>query len=283
MLEAGSKDPTTLGDGYYDIEVTGRRYDSLGQRLSCFGGTSNHWGGHSHPLGEHIFSNRPGFPGWPISYADYSYHLPEAQSWLNLISFDELPAGKTSLESGLLAGQKNLAAIQFQFSNPILRLGDQPTADKFATLGNVDVVVDTRVTDIVLDEGGAKVASLAVRHMPSGATGTVPVATLFLCGGGVENPRLMLWSGRKYQKGNPLLGGPNELAGKYFMEHPSISPVDIYSTRAPTSAGWRRSHAAKASAMWCCAPPMISCCSTHSAASACISRTSRRSSLRYSN
>ena len=44
ILEAGGRDLSqAAGAGYYDLEVTGRSYDSLGQRLSVFGGTSNHW------------------------------------------------------------------------------------------------------------------------------------------------------------------------------------------------------------------------------------------------
>ncbi len=80
VLEAGGRDLSVAqGEGYYDIEVTGRAYSTLGRRLSVFGGTSNHWGGHSHPLSPMIFNNRPGFPGWPIAYADY-LHLPERRA-----------------------------------------------------------------------------------------------------------------------------------------------------------------------------------------------------------
>jgi hypothetical protein len=63
------------------------------------------------------------------------------------------------------------------------------------------------------------------------------VSQLFLAAGGIENPRLMLWSARKYRPGNPLAGGPNALTGKFFMEHPSIEPVEIYiDSRADISA-----------------------------------------------
>ncbi len=57
----------------------------------------------------------------------------------------------------------------------------------------------------------------------------------------------MLWSARNYAAGNPLAGGPNNLSGKYFMEHPSLSPVEIYiDSRAdiagPCPASHRRPH-----------------------------------------
>ena len=228
ILEAGGRDlADAQGAGYYELDVTGRAYASLGRRLSVFGGTSNHWGGHSHPLSPRVFENRPGFPGWPISYADFALQLNEAQSWLNLGPFDREPA-PTGVERDLLGHAQNLMALHFQFSNPLRHFGDAPTQERYAGVPGIDIVLDTRVIDIVLDGDGRKVSSLVAMHLPSGATATLPVKQLFLAAGGIENPRLMLWSARKYPAGNPLAGGPNKLTGKYFMEHPSIMPVEIY-------------------------------------------------------
>ncbi|HVX82489.1 MAG TPA: GMC oxidoreductase [Devosiaceae bacterium] len=228
ILEAGGRDLSQAqGEGYYDIEVTGRPIGSLGRRLSVFGGTSNHWGGHSHPLSPLVFANRPGFPGWPIAYSDYALHLDEAQGWLNLGPFPSKTT-PTGIERDLLGRTQNLAALHFQFSNPLRHFGDAPTQARYAELAGIDIVLDTRVTDIRLDAGGTRVESLDVFHLPSARTATVPVKLLFLATGGIENPRLLLWSARKYAAGNPLAGGPNALTGKYFMEHPSLSPAEIY-------------------------------------------------------
>jgi hypothetical protein len=228
ILEAGGTDVGNAdGDGYYNLDVTGRGYAALGQRLSVFGGTSNHWGGHSHPLSEAIFDNRKGFPGWPITYQDYALHLPEAMAWLSLGPFEQHPGG-TGIERDLIAHAQNLKALHFQFSNPIRRFGDTATQQHYASAANIDVLLNTRVTDIGLDEGGTSVKQLAIFNLPSKHAAIMPVRQLFLCSGGIENARLMLWSARKYRTGNPLGGGPNKLAGKYFMEHPSLSPVEIY-------------------------------------------------------
>jgi choline dehydrogenase-like flavoprotein len=237
VLEAGGTDVGNAdGDGYYNLDVTGRGYAPLGQRLTVFGGTSNHWGGHSHPMNPVIFDNRKDIPGWPITYQDYALHLPEAMSWLSLGAFDKEP-GSTGIERDLLGHAQNLQAFHFQFSNPVRRFGDAPTQQHYSAAPAIDVVVNTRVTDIVLNDGGTGVKQLEVFHLPSGGTATVPVKQLFLCSGGIDNPRLMLWSARKYQAGNPLGGGPNNLTGKYFMEHPSLTPVEIYvDGRADVSA-----------------------------------------------
>jgi choline dehydrogenase-like flavoprotein len=227
VIEAGGRDlGNAQGEGYYEIEVTGRDYGALGRRLSVFGGTSNHWGGHSHPLSPLVFGNRKDFPGWPIAYADYALHLEEAQDWLNLKPFRK--EGLTGLERDLLGQAQSLDALHFQFSNPIRRFGDAATQDRYAAVSGIDVVLETRVTDIRLDPGGTRVAGLELRHLPSGRTASIPAGELFLAAGGIENPRLMLWSARRFRAGNPLAGGRNALTGKYFMEHPSLSPVEIY-------------------------------------------------------
>lgn len=229
VLEAGGRDLSKgQGKGYYDLDVTGRGYATIGERLSVFGGTSNHWGGHSHPLSPSIFDNRPGFPGWPIAYADYALHLPEAQAWLNLGPFDPNEPRSSGIERDLLGHAQNLASLHFQFSNPLRHFGDDPTQAHYATLPGIDIVLDTRVSDIHLDPGGGKVDSIDLLHLPSGKTAQLVVPQLFLCTGGIENARLMLWAARNYATGNPLAGGPNALTGKYFMEHPSVSPVEIY-------------------------------------------------------
>ncbi|HVW93414.1 MAG TPA: GMC oxidoreductase [Devosia sp.] len=237
VIEAGRADlSNSTGAGYYELDVTGRGYTPIGQRLSALGGTSNHWGGHSHPLNPVIFGNRKGFPGWPIAYADYALHLPEAQDWLNLGAFSDTRE-KTGVERDLLGHAQNLGALHFQFSNPIRRLGDDATRTQFAAEPGIDIVFDTRVVDIHLDAGGGRVDRLDLFHLSSRRTASVPVSQLFLAAGGIENPRLMLWSARKYRPGNPLAGGPNALTGKFFMEHPSIEPVEIYiDSRADISA-----------------------------------------------
>ncbi|MDR3472896.1 MAG: GMC family oxidoreductase [Devosia sp.] len=228
VIEAGGRDLSqSQGEGYYDLEVTGRPYSSLGRRLSVFGGTSNHWGGHSHPLSPMIFDNRPGFPGWPIAYADYALHLREAQDWLNLGPFEKDPV-PTGVERDLLGHAQNLAALHFQFSNPLRHFGDEPTQQDYARRPGIDIMLDTRVTDMHLDPAGRSVQTLDLMHLPSGVSASAPVKLVFLAAGGIENPRLMLWAGRKYRAGNPLEGGPNRLTGKYFMEHPSLSPAEIY-------------------------------------------------------
>jgi GMC oxidoreductase len=238
LLEAGGRDdPLALGEGYYEIESSGIKTPALGTRLSSFGGTSNHWTGQSHPFSPTIFKDRPGIAGWPIFYEDYAVHLPEAQAWLGLPPF--YPPGVTSsLERGLFANHPDLQVLQFQTPKPLPLLGDAVTQKRYSNYEDIDVLIDTRLVDITLNSIGEAVASAELVHFPSGRRRSIPVRALILCTGGIENARLMLWAGRKYTAGNPLNGGPNNLTGRFYTEHPVYHPVDIYfDSRADLSDG----------------------------------------------
>ena len=228
LLEAGgSEDPLALGAGYYEIESSGLNMPMLGTRLSSFGGSSNHWTGQSHPFSPTIFKDRPGIAGWPIAYEDYAYHLPEAQAWLGLQPFQD-PEAPSGIGSGLIGNDEDLRIIRLQTSDPVPLLGDAETERRYAGYDDIDVLLDTRLVDIDLDADGRGVAAIDLIHGPSRQRRRIPLGNLILCAGCIENARLLLWAGRKYPSGNPFLGGPNNLTGKYFTEHPVYQPVDIY-------------------------------------------------------
>jgi choline dehydrogenase-like flavoprotein len=227
LLEAGGRDdPLALGEGYYEIESRGARTPALGTRLSAFGGTANHWTGQSHPFSPTIFVDRPGIPGWPIVYEDYAVHVPEAADWLGLAPFYP-PGATSSLERGLFANHADVNVLQFLSPKKLPVLGDAATQKRYAEDAAIDVLTDTRLVDIALDTAGQRVASVELAHA-GGRRTTIPVRALIVCAGGIENARLMLWAGRRYPAGNPLLGGPKELTGKYYTEHPVYFPADIY-------------------------------------------------------
>jgi choline dehydrogenase-like flavoprotein len=228
IIEAGNADDTaSVGDDFYRVIATGRDYVATGSRLMAFGGTSNHWGGHSLPLSREAFGARPHIAAWPIDYEDYVPHLERAGRFLNLRAFNAA-AGPVSIETGILAGHQDLIATGFQYSDPTVRLGDTQYVEQMRVRTDIDVLVDTRVTDIDLATGEARVNAISIMHRPSRETKTVVAPQLFLCAGGIENARVLLWSGRKYAKGNPLLGGPNQLTGTHFTEKPYIWPIELF-------------------------------------------------------
>lgn len=228
VVEAGNAvDTVSLGDDIYEIVQTGRPLPELGTRLLAFGGSSNHWGGHSRPMSREAFGNRPGFPAWPIGYDDYAAYIAEAGEFLNVAPFEQ-PRKPSSIVSGIFAGHQHLEATQFHYSDPQVHFGDPGFVSQMQSDRRIDVLVDTRLIDIDLSSDGARVESISVLHRPSRETAKLAISQLFLCTGGVENARILLWSGRKYSSGNPLVGGPNELSGTHFTEKPYFWPVEMF-------------------------------------------------------
>lgn len=226
VIEAGlPEEPFAQGDGYYDIDITGRSYFPLGSRLSAFGGTSNHWGGNCHPLPPELFEDSGG--DWPMAYQDYARHLDDAARFLDVEPFS---AGATSaaFSSGVFAGNRELSVLGFRFSAPVARFGDDAGIARMRADASVDYLLGCRVLDLALDAAGQAVASAQVLDRRSRETLTLPVRTLILAAGGIESARLMLWAARNYQPGNPLAGGPARLTGANFTEKPFIAPVDTY-------------------------------------------------------
>jgi choline dehydrogenase-like flavoprotein len=220
----GIDDPADVGDESYELDVTGLPYDKFGSRLATFGGTSNHWGGQSHPMSRSSFETALAGHSWPIDYFEYLMHLPDALEFLRLKEFADPDAPMPASNAYRLA--ENLHLDEFQVSSPILRIGDEETVGKYVEDQAIQLLPGTRITQIQLSESTEKVASLT--GLKNGKFQQVNGRNFILASGGIENARLMLWSARQYAAGNPLQGGPNKLTGKYFMEHPHISPLDIF-------------------------------------------------------
>lgn len=230
VIEAGSVDkPLNADDDMYQLVSTGLDYLETGTRLNAFGGTSNHWGGHCRPLSPALFE-REGPGRWPIRNEDFAPYVADACKFLNVAPFDE--GGKVpSIVSGVLADHQYLNATRFRLSRPIVRLGNAEVVAQYRASATIDILTDTRLMDIELSSGGDRVEAISILHRPSRETARVPIRQLFLCTGGIENARLLLWAGRNLPAGNPLAGGPNALTGKTFSDKHYYAPVDIFFDR----------------------------------------------------
>jgi choline dehydrogenase-like flavoprotein len=252
VVEVGGKnDPLNLGKGDYEIEATGHYIERLGQRSTGFGGSADLWGGQTAPFSPQIFDNRGDIAGWPIFYQDYAVHLPEARKWLELAASQNLHS-PISFEQGIFEGYEGLCSVRFDFPTHPTAGSGAAAIEKFAGMKNVDVLLRAKASDIVLNSDGTGVELLEITDQRTGAVRRLPTGCLLLCAGGIENARLLLWSGRKYAATNPLVGGPNELTGKYFMEHPVIWPLELFlDSRADISSTIRNTIAGEdTKAMW---------------------------------
>jgi hypothetical protein len=226
LLEQGNPhNLTDDGGDDYSLDVTGLPYPRIGTRLAGFGGTSNLWSGQSHPLSPRVFDDRSAVPGWPISWQDYALDVPDAAAWLRLGDVRRDLFGEPRFDWWRTI--KDLTTDEFRLSAPLVRLGERAYLDQIDAHDHQFLATDVRVTDIHLDAEQSSVRSVEVVHLPSRQRKRLKVRNILFACGAIEVARLFLWASR-HHPGGPLAGGRRQLTGKFFMEHPHISPMAIY-------------------------------------------------------
>jgi choline dehydrogenase-like flavoprotein len=208
-LDLGS----SVGYQYYDLSFS---------RARAFGGTSSRW--HMHVVGDEgwmarpyepiDFEARPGIPwtGWPFGpdhLAPY-YHRAGPIADLGTEAFDA--------DAFERPGMRRLPLPADRVETAVLKRGMTAFTrhrDRFATLPDVTVVHHATVLDLVSEGEPAEVRRLEVA-ITRGRRVTATARRFILAAGGLENPRLLLWSRGHHPAG---LGNGRDLVGRFFMEH----------------------------------------------------------------
>lgn len=233
MLESGGFEYDQKTQSLYQGKNVGLPYFPLdSSRLRFFGGTTNHWGGYCQPLNEFDFKKHDhiSHSGWPIDITDLeSYYLQ---------TMKELHLGPFEWKSEYW--EEHSAKKTLKFSNPRMenRVLQIVTSDyrNFAhnyrkdleTSKNINTYLNANVTDIACNESGNSVRQVAVNTL-EGKQFSVKAKNFVLAAGGIENPRIMLFSNKQHKNG---LGNQYDLIGRFFAEHPRFTVGKIYPASA---------------------------------------------------
>ena len=243
VLESGGRSPDPWADSLNAIESVGSRrvMDQTKVRNRIFGGASQTWSGRLAAFDAIDFAERAWVPfsGWPISRATFERFLPRTLPHLGAAIADNtdpvirraaLGAGADRFDPDLLddyvwtysrgtAGRLPFLPRITCASAPERRPGAFRACAAFvnATLVHIDTAA-----------GGTAVTGLTVRGPDGLVRRVVPRATI-LCGGGIENARMMLASNRIVRTG---VGNARDQVGRYLMDHPRgvsalVKPRDI--------------------------------------------------------
>lgn len=224
-------------------------------RVHGVGGSTLHYQGEAHRFAEHSFSSRSQFGyglDWPIGYAELAPYYQQAEQLLGVAGSADNPfkvargdyptpahplspisqilaAGARQLGWSLLPNPLALPSRSVDGRLPCQHSGgcnygcvfkakssvDQAVIPRAEQTGNLTLITDTQVSQLVLDERGdiqqvhcAKLNSDSQQIQTAQHT-TLSAKRYVLAAGGVETPRLMLASG---------LGNHNDQVGRYFME-----------------------------------------------------------------
>lgn len=191
-------------------------------RRRLFGGSQMLWGGWCTTLAELDLESREWVPdsGWPISMTE-------------LLPYYDRAAGITGLHPSAARPVPERPAIgdglveRHYYFAPRRRTIRETFQQRLADSENVTVCLGFNVTSFAGGQSRRRIQTIQARAL-NGAQLSVTAKYFVLAAGGIENARLLLANG---------LGNDNDVAGRYFMEHPHVV---LGSVRLPDRARWEK-------------------------------------------
>ncbi len=238
LLESGGLEFDQQIQSLYSGDNTGLpSFDIDVNRLRYFGGTTNHWAGHSRPLDPIDFEEKEWMPhsGWPITRADLETYYQRAQPVLQLGGYDYENLAKLTRATGLeaLALDERRLKTAVYGQSPPTRFGIE-YRNELARAANIQVYLYANVLELLPNESAVHVDYLRVASF-KGPRFRVAARQFILATGGMENARLLLLSKQFTPEG---LGNRNDLVGRYFMDHVLLRPgLDVSFTHPGLQLG----------------------------------------------
>ena len=227
VVESGgtATDPGTSALNDVDNVGAPRFPDQTLMRSRILGGTSHLWTGRCTSFDPHEYDRRPWVPhsGWPITSNDITSYLDRAATHLGLghgsgFSGDGFWALTGRPRPPVRLDETDVRAFFWQFSrtrNPVEPVHFGPSL--LAGPGdNIHVVTNATAVHLDTNEAGSAIRSVEVAT-PDDRRRTIHARRIVLCGGGIENARLLLASNRQVPHG---LGNERDLVGRFLMDHP---------------------------------------------------------------
>ena len=211
----------------------GAQYPLEVARLRYFGGSTNHWGGQCHRMFEMDFEPQPNIEhsGWPIRKADLDPYYDRALKVLEIAPgferFDDLE--KNLRDYPRLLGQRN------ESFEPMVWLKSPPTRmgkkyrPAIASSQRGRCFLHANAIELSPDEQGSTILRLEAKTL-GGRRSRFKARLYVLCGGTVENARLLLLSDSVIPGG---VGNRHDLVGRFFAEHAAEAFVDRMVLAAP--------------------------------------------------
>jgi choline dehydrogenase-like flavoprotein len=234
VLESGDTEFDAATQALYEGLNVGLPYFPLDtSRMRYFGGTTNHWGGVCRPMDAEDFEVKDWVPlsGWPIGKADLDPFYERARvitqvpspewdidAWLHMDSDQPLPLDPNRVVTRVAQVLKRAS-----------RSFAKRYHDDLEGAANVSVYLRANATEIRTDDVGTTATGVQVATL-AGNRFSVSARQYVVAVGGIENPRLLLASNRRFPAG---LGNGSDFVGRCFLEHPRflggmVAPADSH-------------------------------------------------------
>jgi choline dehydrogenase-like flavoprotein len=220
LVESGGFEFETETQLLYQGENIGLPYfDLVAARLRYFGGSTNHWAGTCRPFEAFDLAAHDWIveSGWPIGIQDLDRSYARAgelcglqsdewstDAWIERSPHPPLPLDPAAVETRIA---QNVPDTRRRFSR---NYRDELDA------ADARIVLNSNLVEIEVDEQADFVSGLRLRTL-TGVEFRAMARHYVLAAGGIENPRLLLASTRRFPAG---VGNGEDLVGRYFLEHP---------------------------------------------------------------
>ena len=215
MLESGGRTVEPDVEVLNEVEDVGRKL--FNGRARVLGGTSRLWNGRCIPFDDIDYERRPWVPGsgWPFSAQSMAPYVNRASEHLGSGPYYDAWARRPvpRAPSPLPAVNGALMTSTWWENPAYIDFGQVLTTRKHP---NVWVLTRATVTHLNTTPNGREVESVEVTDA-DGKRRTVHARAVVLTAGGIENPRILLFSNRVQSRG---LGNDHDLVGRYLMDHP---------------------------------------------------------------
>jgi choline dehydrogenase-like flavoprotein len=228
ILESGDVRPEKSDQLLNEGEIAGQPFTGLTSgRVRAFGGATRLWFGQCIRLEEIDLGERDWVPysGWPISMTELAPWYQHAERFFRLEGqpYDEqiyrnLGMSPPAWRAGELCTHFTIYTPRVNLGNLFHRYVKESASIRLIVKANV-LEVTTEAAGTICT--GVRVASL------DGKSARVNAPAVVLCGGGIENARLLLLSRSQKRDG---LGNDRDLVGRFLQDHPNATTANVYPT-----------------------------------------------------
>lgn len=242
LLESGGDGPDPAAQALNEGESSGHLYFPLvASRLRGLGGTSNHWQGWCRPFEAEDFERRAWIPesGWPLAFEDLAPAYARARELCELgaprFEPEDWPPAERARRLPLEPARAASVAIQL---SPPTRFG-AVYRERLHRAANLRLLLGATATELVEASDGGRIDALHARTL-AGRGLEVRARHFVVAAGGIENPRLLLASHGRSERG---VGNHHDLVGRYFMEHPHVDTARFLPSDPELDLGLYHAHA----------------------------------------
>lgn len=187
-------------------------------RRRMFGGTTSIWGGRCIPMSPDDFTPRRdlGREGWPIPYEEVARFYPEALQILEAGVWEfkaQLALSSSSPAANETPSINGLELNRIERFSPPTDMGSRYRKE-LESAENLSLLLNTSCTRILTDHQGKVGRGLELKAGQQSFI--VRARSIVLAAGGLETPRLLLWS--RNSKGCGL-GNESGQVGRNYMTH----------------------------------------------------------------